>query len=188
MDLTTGPAALATSLNILLIRVAEGDPTALKAVYQETAGRLYAILIRIVRRRDIAEELLQDTFVTVWRKAKQFDPERGEANAWLSSIARRKAIDRLRLSQRETLGLDAVADCVESHDQRHEIALDPETRITLSHLRKYLKPDINRALELCYVIGLTHEEMAEEMNVPLGTAKSWVRRGLNQLKDSMTAA
>ena len=79
-------------------------------------------------------------------------------------------------------------DCVAGKEDQGRIAVDPETRITLSHLRKYLKPDVNRALELCYVIGLTHEELAEELNVPLGTAKSWVRRGLNQLKDSMTAA
>ncbi|MBP2157852.1 MULTISPECIES: sigma-70 family RNA polymerase sigma factor [Asticcacaulis] len=188
MPTTTGPAAPATSLNTLLIRVAEGDPTALKALYQDTAGRLFAILTRMVKRRDVAEELLQDTFVTVWQKASQFDPERGEANAWLSSIARRKAIDRLRVSQREKIGLDAIFDCVGASEERESVPVDPETRITLSHLRKYLKPDVNRALELCYVIGLTHEELAEELNVPLGTAKSWVRRGLNQLKDSMTAA
>ena len=188
MDLTTDPVAHATSLDTLLTRVAKGDPSALKAVYKETAGRLFAILTRMVRRRDIAEELLQDTFVTVWQKASQFDPQRGEANAWLSSIARRKAIDRLRVSQREMIGLDAVANCTESTEAREEIAVDLETRMTLSHLRKYLKPDVNRALELCYVIGLTHEELAEELNVPLGTAKSWVRRGLTQLKDSMTAA
>ena len=188
MPTTTGPAAPAISLNTLLIRVAEGDTTALKAVYKETAGRLFAVLIRMVRRREIAEELLQDVFVTVWQKASQFEPGRGEANAWLSSIARRKAIDRLRVTQRETIGLGAIVNGLEIGVEREGVAVDPETRITLSHLRKYLKPDVNRALELCYVVGLTHEELAEELNVPLGTVKSWVRRGLTQLKDSMTAA
>ena len=188
MPSTTGPAAADTGLNAQLLRVAERDPSALKAVYDVTAGRLLAILNRMVQQRDVAEDLLQETFVTVWQKATQFDPERGDACAWLSAIARRKAIDRLRVSQREISGLDAVLDCIEAGVDPERIAIDPETRITLSHLRKYLKPEVNRALELCYVVGLTHEELAEEMNVPLGTAKSWVRRGLNQLKDSMTAA
>jgi RNA polymerase sigma-70 factor, ECF subfamily len=188
MPSTTGPAAADTSLNALLLRVAERDPSALKSVYDETAGRLFAILNRMVRQRDVAEDLLQETFVTVWQKAGQFDSERGDASAWLSSIARRKAIDRLRVSQREISGLDAVLECIAEGVDVERLGVDPETRITLSHLRKYLKPDVNRALELCYVMGLTHEELAEEMNVPLGTAKSWVRRGLTQLKDSMTAA
>lgn len=187
MPATTGPAHIG-SLNRLLLRVAERDSSALKAVYDQTAGRLYAILIRMVRSREAAEDLLQETYVTVWQKASLFDPERGEAGAWLSSIARRKAIDRLRISQRETIGLDAIVECVDISDKSDGAPVDPETRITLSHLRKYLNPDINRAIELCYVVGLTHEELAQEMNVPLGTAKSWVRRGLSQLKDSMTAA
>lgn len=177
-----------SDLNQLLPKVAEGDRQALRAVYDRTAPRLFAILVRMVKRREVAEDLLQDTFVTVWQKAYQFDPERGDGGAWLSSIARRKAIDRLRVSGRETVGIEAILDTIEALPGHEARDIDPEMRLTLSHLRKSLKPDINRALELCYVIGLTHEELAEEMNVPLGTAKSWVRRGLSQLKDSMTAA
>ena len=175
-------------INKLLPQVADGDRAALKAVYDATASRLFAILLRMVKRREVAEDLLQDTYVTVWQKAFQFDAARGDGTAWLSSIARRKAIDRLRVSNREMIGLDAVIDSIDSAQGHDKAEVEPETRLTLSHLRKNLKPDVNRALELCYVMGLTHEELAEEMNVPLGTAKSWVRRGLSQLKDSMTAA
>jgi RNA polymerase sigma-70 factor, ECF subfamily len=97
----TGPNTQGTNVNTLLLRVAERDPLALKAIYDAYSGRLFAILLRMVRQREVAEELLQDIFVTVWNKAAQFDPERGEGAAWLSSIARRKAIDYLRISQRE---------------------------------------------------------------------------------------
>ncbi len=173
-------------LNMLLPKVAEGDRSALKAIYDEAAPRLFAILMRMVRRREAAEDLLQDTFVTIWSKAYQFDALRGDAQAWLSAIARRKAIDRLRVVNREITGLDAVIDSLTNRPDRTYGDLDAETHLTLRTQQQLLKPEINRAIELCYGLGLTHEELADELNVPLGTAKSWLRRGLAQLKESLT--
>ena len=174
------------NLNFLLERVANSDKAALKSLYGLISARLFAVLLRMVRRREVAEDLLQDVFVTVWRKAHQFDVRRGNAETWLFSVTRRKAIDRLRISQREVLGL---LDDVATLEPQYEIISgfgDPESYITVRKCLDSLKPDVNRALQLCYTFGLTHEELAAEMQVPVGTAKSWIRRGLAQLRDALS--
>ena len=173
------------NLNFLLERVAEGDKPALKSLYNLISERLFAVLLRMVSRREIAEDLLQDVFVTVWRKASQFDVRRGNAEAWLFSMTRRKAIDRLRVSHRETLGRDDDIASVEPHSDDYGAWHNTEAHMSVRACLKTLRPDVHRALQLCYTYGLTHEELAEEMQVPVGTAKSWVRRGLAQLKESL---
>lgn len=173
------------NLNALLERVAVGDRSALKALYNQIMPRLYALILRMVRRREVADDLMQDVFVTVWTKAHQFDAQRGSAEVWLYSVARRKAIDRLRISHRETLGLE---DDVASFEPPHEIysgGADYETSLTVKRCIATMTPDIKRAMQLCYTYGLTHEELAEEMQVPVGTAKSWVRKGLMNLKECL---
>ncbi len=173
-------------LNLLLERVTDGDRPALRTIYELMAPRLLDILVRMVRRREVAEDLLQDVFVTIWRKAHQFDPARGNAYAWLFSMTRRKAIDRLRISGREVLGNDTdgfTFDTEASAEWQHT-----ESHIALRKGLKALKPDIYRALELCYTYGLTHEELAAEMKVPVGTAKGWVRRGLTLLREYLVTA
>ncbi len=166
----------------LIQHVAEGDRKALEALYHLVAPRLFAIALRMVRLRDVAEDVLQDVFVTLWQKAGQFDPLRGDALAWLTAITRRKAIDILR-SSRESVGRD---DDAANFESMPDVAVDVETRITMRNCLSDIKPEFTRALELCYTYGLTHEELAIRMQVPVGTAKSWIRRGLEQIKGYMT--
>jgi RNA polymerase sigma-70 factor (ECF subfamily) len=158
---------------------------ALKAVHRLIGPRLFAVLIRMVKRREVAEDLLQDVFVTIWTKAHQFDCRRGNAEVWLFSIARRKAVDRLRLSTRESVGLDTDVATLEPQSATYAV-VDAETCMAVKRCLKTLKPDVHQALQLCYALGMTHEELAAEMKVPLGTAKTWVRQGLMQLRDYMT--
>ncbi|EGF89254.1 RNA polymerase sigma factor, sigma-70 family protein [Asticcacaulis biprosthecium C19] len=174
------------NLNGLVENVAKGDKPALKTLYNLMSGRLFSVLLRMVRQRDVAEDLLQDVFVTVWRKAHQFDVRRGNAEVWLFSITRRKAIDRLRISYRETVGTFEDVASVERETDIYVGIGNTENYISVRKCLKELRPDVHRALQLCYVFGLTHEELAEEMKVPVGTAKSWVRRGLAQLKESLS--
>jgi len=173
-------------LDGFLVSIAMGDRLALKQLYDAIAPRLFAILVRMVKRREVAEDLLQDTFVTVWKKAHQFDSRRGNARAWLFSITRRKAIDRLRVANRESLGLEGDVASLEATDELWAPGLDSETHITLGRALDALRPEVSRAMKLCYYHGLTHEELAYELNVPLGTAKSWIKRGLAQMKQCMT--
>lgn len=171
------------TLNLLLERIAGGHKPALKSLYELISPRLFAILLRMVKRREVAEDLLQDVFVTIWRKAHQFDVRRGNAESWLFSMTRRKAIDRLRISYRESPGLAADAATVDVVSDIYAGWSDAENFMAVRRCLENLKPDVIRALCLCYGLGLTHEELALEMNVPVGTAKSWVRRGLAQLRE-----
>lgn len=171
------------SLNFLIERVSVGDRPALRSLYELIGPRLYGMLLRMVRKPDVAEDLLQDIFVTIWQKAGQFDVTRGNAYAWLFSITRRKAIDKLRISRRELpqADWDMDGDALQSD----KTWLTAETHIALKAGLQTLSPDIRRALHLCYIYGLTHEELAQVMQIPLGTAKTWVRRGLAQLRDCL---
>ncbi len=175
-----------SDLDMMLAAIAIGDQQALKSLYDVLAPRLFAILLRMVRRREVAEDLLQDTFVTIWKKAYQFDSRRGNARAWLFSMTRRKAIDRLRIANRECLGLESDVASLEFGAEQWAPGLDSETQITLGRAIGGLRPEVSRAMKLCYYHGLTHEELADELKVPLGTAKSWIKRGLAQMKLCMT--
>ena len=174
------------NLDRLITAIAGGDRQALKTLYDAIAPRLFAILVRMVRRREVAEDLLQDTFVTIWKKAHQFDSRRGNARAWLFSMTRRKAIDRLRVANRECLGVEGDVASLDSTAELWAPGLDSETQITLGRAIDALRPEVSRAMKLCYYHGLTHEELADELKVPLGTAKSWIKRGLAQMKLCMT--
>ncbi len=100
-------------------------------------------------------------------------------------MTRRKAIDRLRISFREVTGRDEDVATIEPYSDGYGDWHDTEIHMTIRTCLKSLKPDVHRALQLCYTYGLTHEELAAEMKVPVGTVKSWVRRGLAQLRESL---
>ena len=172
----------ASAPEILLSKISEGDLQALKSLYNDMAPLLFATLVRMVKKRDVAEDLLQDTFVHIWKKAHLFDSSRGSARAWLVSLTRRKAIDLIRASNRDMLCRGNQADSLEYEGAAPNHVVDSETRIALARAIDMLKPEIRRAMTLCYFYGLTHEELAGELRVPLGTAKSWIKRGLAQVK------
>lgn len=129
-------------------------------------------------RRDLAEEALQDTFVSVWRSAAKFASSSGSAKAWLATIARRRAIDRLRASpwlSRET-GDDSV-----------EVAsLDSDSSLPLAQCLSRLDRDSRLAIRMCYLCGMTHEEVSLATNTPLGTTKSRIRRALLKLRECLS--
>ncbi|MEO0363407.1 MAG: sigma-70 family RNA polymerase sigma factor [Pseudomonadota bacterium] len=158
----------------LLAAVAEGDRAAFRRLFDLTSARLLAAALRIVGRRDLAEEALQDAFVSIWTKAEHYRRDEGAAIAWMTVIVRRRAVDRLRASPwlaRETpefedgwsppaeLGSFALRQCLDR--------LDDPTRY---------------AICLSYLYGLTHRELSAATAIPLGTLKSRMRRGLMRLK------
>ena len=166
----------------LLSATADGNKEAFEVLYRETGGRLLAIAMRMVGRRDLAEDILQEAFVAIWRRAGQFDQDRGQPFTWMAAIVRYRAIDRLRADRR-------VRDETELPE---EVAL-PESLITdprpavpeaiaVRDCLGRLSADQRRAILFAYYYGLTHEELANRVDAPLGTVKSWVRRGLAQLK------
>jgi RNA polymerase sigma-70 factor, ECF subfamily len=170
-------------LEALLARCAAGDREALEALYARVAPMLLAVLMRMLKRRDAAEDALQDVFVSVWQRARQFDPIRGRPLAWLVSMARYRAIDLQRamrpavaLSEASTFEAESSWEAsAEGNDMLGTGAL------LLRCLEQIAAPQ-RHCLLLAYQEGLSHREIARAVNEPLGTVKSWVRRSLLALR------
>jgi RNA polymerase sigma-70 factor (ECF subfamily) len=175
------------SLEILLGQVALGNRAAFEALYRNTASRLFGICLRVLTQRAEAEDALQDVYTAVWRKAAQFDATKASASAWLAMIARNKAIDRLRsmpaAQSRTSLELaENVEDPGASPAQQVQTATD---RAQLEQCLEGLEPRRRSLIRAAFFDGLTYEELAARIEAPLGSIKSWIRRGLMQLRECL---
>lgn len=172
----------------LLAATAAGDRRAFALLYERTSPHLFGLLLRMVLRRDWAEEALQDCYLRIWQKAEGYAPERGTPMAWLATIARYRALDLLRARRPEVpedeLPL-AAADPGPAPYERAEIG---EGLGRLGDCLQRLEASPRRSVLLAYYAGYTHAELARRLGAPLGTVKSWVRRGLQQLRDCLGAA
>jgi RNA polymerase sigma-70 factor (ECF subfamily) len=177
--------ATLASLDDLAAAVGRGSRAALKRLYELEHRRLFGIALRIVRRPEVAADALQDAFVQVWQNAASFSPERGNAAAWLTGIVRFRALDAVRKLGREVLSDDpALGDRPEMPQVEAEIDL----RLAQGALRRCLgelEDQQRRCVVLAFVDGLTHVEIAERLPAPLGSVKSWVRRGLISLRSCL---
>jgi RNA polymerase sigma-70 factor, ECF subfamily len=176
--------ATRSQLAAALVRVASGDRAALRLVYRDTSAKLFGVLLRILNDRSEAEDVLQDVYVTVWRKAAAFDPGRASPITWMVAIARNRAIDRLRASavsrRMEPIeAADAVSDPAPAAVERVELAQQHQR---LAGCLEELEPRHSTAIRAAFLDGATYEELATRMSVPLGTMKSWIRRGLLKLR------
>ena len=173
-------------LEALLKRCAASDAQALELLYARVAPILLAVLLRMLKRRDLAEDVLQDVFVKVWQQARQFDPIRGRPLAWLISMARYRAIDLQRAARPAV----ALADAEVSREPQMQVgdAEPPESAggLLLRCLEQLAAPQ-RQCLVLAYEEGLTHSEIARAVGEPLGTVKSWVRRSLLALRRCLGA-
>lgn len=181
-------------LGSLLQRCADGDETSFGLLYRRSATRAHAVALRLLANHAHAEEVVQEAYVDIWRCSAHFDPERGSALTWMLTIVRRKAVDRVRATVAQERR-DA------EHEQRnHEIAHDSTLEAAVASLQRLgdgarlhhalgrLLPDQRRALELVYVAGCTQQEVATLIGVPLGTAKSRIRKGLAMLRAELVDA
>jgi RNA polymerase sigma-70 factor (ECF subfamily) len=159
----------------LLGAMGEGDRGAAHALYQMVGGRLYGIAKRILRDAALAEDAAHQAFLKIWKNAHRFDARKGKASTWLTIVARHAAIDCRPRETRE------LPDEIEA-PRLDETWVHPRLKQALADL-----PEVHRnAVLLMYVYGLTHSELAERLQAPLGTVKSWVRRGTAALKESLT--
>jgi RNA polymerase sigma-70 factor (ECF subfamily) len=170
-------------LEALLARCAAGDRSALETLYARVAPMLLAVLMRILKRRDAAEDALQDVFVSVWQRARQFDPIRGRPLAWLISMARYRAIDLQRAARPAVAlsELSALEPQLQSETPAEGGDMLGTGALLLRCLEQIAAPQ-RRCLMLAYQEGLTHSEIARAVHEPLGTVKSWVRRSLLALR------
>lgn len=172
-----------------LASTASGSEQAFQSLYRATAPHLYALLLRILRNEERAEDALQDTYVKVWKKADTYSPERGAPLTWLLSVARYRALDLLR-RQRPEYGLPEEPDVADALLVDHSPGpdADNESEQALAAVRDCLgtlQDEQRQSVLLAYYEGLTHQELAARMGAPLGTVKSWVRRGLLRLRDCL---
>ena len=182
-------AATATSADLadLLRRSARGDEEAFAALYDATSRRLFGLVLRIVRDHAMSEEVTQEVYLDVWRHCARFDPERGSALSWLMTIAHRTAVDRVRASEASRRRDDAHA----ATSQEVEFDTTAETAqasLEAQRVRRALTTltDAQRsAVELAYLGGYTHTEVARLLDLPLGTAKTRIRDGLIRLRDTL---
>lgn len=184
----TGTADL-EALERLLCASGHGDRAAFAELYRISAPRLYPIALRILRGREAAEDVLQESYVLIWRKAAQFHPGRGRPLPWMAAIVRNRAIDRLRAQAREPRNpaqWDDMAEGLADPVSSASAAAAPDSVAVRGCLGR-LQENQRQAILLAYYGGLTHEELSARLDAPLGTVKSWVRRGLLQLKECLEA-
>jgi RNA polymerase sigma-70 factor (ECF subfamily) len=164
--------------------VAGGDRAALHIVYQQTSAKLLGICLRILNDRMEAEDALQEVYVSLWRSAGSYDPARSSPITWLATFARNRAIDRLRSSarSRDTQELDKAGGIADDRPGASEIMEGEQERQRLFHCMDQLDERQSGAIHSAFFDGLTYAQLAERAGTPLGTMKSWIRRGLAQLK------
>lgn len=182
--LATTDTAPQDLIESLLSRCALGDERALEELYKAVSAQLYALLVRMLRSRSVAEEALQDVMVKVWQRADSYVAYRGRAMAWLTSIARYRAIDLLRTQHQDTALEDApeAALADDASGVANEAVSSERQQHNLSDCMGRLNEGQRKCIALAYVEGRSHDQVARAVGAPLGTVKSWVRRGLLSLK------
>ena len=172
----------------LLAAVAARDPAALERLYARHASAVFGLCLRVLRHRSEAEEVLEDVFFELWERSDRFDPERSTPLAYLITLARSRAIDRLRRERRrapfgDTAHLRAAArEPVAPGDGPLVDAECSERRRLVAALLESLEPGERQSLELSFFAGLSHSEIATRLELPLGTIKTRIRRALVRLR------
>lgn len=174
----SGTGALAD----LLSATSRGDRAAFSSLYQRTSAKLYGICLRLLGSEAEAQDVLQDVYVLVWHKAASFDAGRASAITWLATVARNKSIDRLRRRRIASDGLDAAADVEDEAPSAFDLIGDAQDAARLGRCLEELEERARSMIRAAFLDGATYPELADREGVPLGTMKSWIRRGLVRLR------
>lgn len=182
--------ASAGRLTALLDGCAQGDEEAFAELYALTSPRLYAMLLRILGARSLAEDALQECYVRIWQNAERYTPERGSAMAWLATIARYRALDMLRGRRHDAAAsaFDQLDDAIELRDQAQgpeDAALQAEGIDRLDDCMQRLESEHRNIVLLAYYHGYTHSEISARTGTAMGTVKTWLHRGLIKLRDCL---
>lgn len=169
-----------------LAACARGDGGALRALYDAESGSMLGLAMRLVRRRDVAQDVVQDAFVMIWRNANRFDPQKGSARAWMFAILRYRALNALRKSSREVELDEGVAEAVPDDAPDPQQALGQmQESAALRRCLEGLDEPRRKPILLAYLDGLTHIQIADRLAAPLGTIKSRIRLALRDLQECL---
>ena len=193
---TTDPAAADRSVRLagLLSRVALADQRAFAELYRETSSHLYAVALRILRESAAAEEILQEAYVSVWHHAGTYVAAKSQPLTWLTSIVRNRCLDYLRRKEIDTVTLSPDSEDEPAHDvpaggpTPADLLLSGAEAQSVRDCVETLDAGPRQAIALAFFQGLSHAELAAHLREPLGTVKSWVRRGLERLKRCLDGA
>lgn len=182
----------AAPMATLLRRVAGGDQAAFATLYDATSPAVYGLLVGMLPTPAVAEEVTQDVYVEVWRKAASFDPERGSAETWISLLARSRALDRIRAERSYAGAMDRASSSRSAAELMGEDRAGPEEAASLSERRTLVRAAMREmpeeqcaVLTLSFFGGFSHSEIAEREQIPLGTVKSRIRAGLAQVEEHL---
>ena len=166
----------------LLAAVARGDRAAFADLYRRTSAKLYGICLRLLRSETEAQDVLQEVYVLVWQKAERFDAARASAITWLATLARNKAVDRLRSRAVGSDGIEAAIDVEDERPSAFDVIGQAQDAARLGRCLDELDERARAMIHAAFLDGATYPELAEREQVPLGTMKSWIRRGLQRLR------
>ena len=166
----------------LLAATADGDKNAFSRLYRLTSPKLYAIAIRILKTEGQAQECLQEAYLSVWRQAATYQEGKAAPMTWLVTIVRNRALDMLRRQRHELRREDIELDLLSAPPSGNTL-----DRMAIDKCLQELKADQRECLQLAYFEGLTHPELADRLSHPIGTIKTWIRRGLEQLRQCLEA-
>lgn len=165
---------------------ARGERVALRALYEMEARWLLGVTLRIVRNREVAQEVLQEAFLLIWQRAGSYQRSLGSARGWVYTVVRHKALDEARRSKREiTVGDDEFGLLEPTHDHADDAVHSLGDSQSLHRCMDTLEEQKRTVLVYAFVEGYTHEQIARKVAAPLGTVKSWIRRSLLALKECM---
>jgi RNA polymerase sigma-70 factor (ECF subfamily) len=183
--LNGAPIADGTSLALLLQRVAGQDRRAFASLYTASSSKLYGIILRILKRRDVADDILQDVYVRIWERAMDFDPRKAPAIAWMIAIARNRALDEHRRTAVGLIAADAdpeVANVVSEDKDPLAVAEQNDNLRRLAECLSKLDKNRRDIVLLAYRDGYSRQELSQRLARPVGTIKTWLHHSLVQLK------
>ncbi|WP_018127016.1 sigma-70 family RNA polymerase sigma factor [Balneola vulgaris] len=178
----------------LLIRIAAKDPVALSLLYDQYNRLLFGLLVSILKKKEEAEDILQEVFTNIWEKADQYDPEKGSAYTWIVSLTRNKGIDRLRSKvykeqKKQSTSLDNEDTYMPLFSEENNPLEDAILSDRASMLKEALAKISEKqrtVLQVAYFDGLTQTEISEQLDIPLGTVKSRMRDGMLKLREILS--
>lgn len=184
--MTPATADARARLTEALVRTGAEDRAAFRDLYSLTSAKLFGICLRICGERQAAEDVLHEVYLTIWKRAGAYEPGRASPITWLATIARNRAIDWRRANGvRPSINIDDAPEIADSAPLASETMVADEDAHTLHDCLKGLEERQGMAIRTAFFDGLTYAEIAERQSVPLGTMKSWVRRGLAKLKECL---